>query len=163
MSANGYFIIAVTGRASSLPTSNVFHVDFFFFFFFWMNLCILWKCRVVPPCQYSWRHDVMTSYDMTKWTCTGEPIWKSENHVFQPSYLDYWPMTLTFKPIRGIIKVNLFTKFWVYASNSSAVTVLNYRWTDRLDRFYTLDRWRRREKCHVWSITSYSPASHSGM
>ncbi len=63
--------------------------------------------------------------------------------LFQPSDLDFWPMT--FKIIQGIIKVNPSTKFWVHASNGSAVRVLNYRRTDRQDRFYTLDLWHGRE------------------
>ncbi len=33
----------------------------------------------------------LTSHDMTKWTCKGQPIWKSEKHIFQTSALDLWP------------------------------------------------------------------------
>ena len=68
----------------------------------WKRLSVDGPLASCPPCQYycqkTWHHamttyDVVTlhhttSYDMTKWTCTGQPIWKSENHIFQPSDLD---------------------------------------------------------------------------
>ena len=77
----------------------------------------------------SWRH--MTSCDMTKWTCTGLPIWKS---VFQTSDLDLWPLTLTIELSWDFIKVNHGTKIQNRRSNGSAVRVLTnwqtHRWMD---------------------------------
>ena len=72
------------------------------------------RCHAVT----SWRYT--TSYDMTKWTCPGQPIWKAENHVFQPRDLDLWPMTMTFKLIQYIVKVNPSTEFCVRTFNRSA-------------------------------------------
>ena len=140
--------------------------------------------KVVKGCQYValWRHmtswhcavtsgDVttllhMTSYYMTKRTCTDQPIWKSENHVFQPSDLDLWPMTLTFELIRDIVKVNPSTKSGVCTFNGSAGKALTdehtdtqkHRHTDRRDRFHTLDRWRGREWSWVatWASNQFN-------
>ena len=88
-----------------------------------------WPSRVVPslsiflPKDIKWHHDVTPwrhNYDMTKWTCTGQSIWISENHIFQSSELELWAMTLSFKPIQDVVKVNLSTTFWVRTSNDSA-------------------------------------------
>ena len=71
----------------------------------------------------------MTSYYLTKWTCTDQPISKSENHVFQTSDLDLWPMTLTFELIWDIVKVNPSTKFGIRTFNGSAGRALTDRQT----------------------------------
>ncbi len=67
--------------------------------------------RDVTWCHYItlWCH-IMTPYNMTKWTCTVNPLENPKKHIFQPSNLDLWPMTLTFKLIQNIVKVNLSTK-----------------------------------------------------
>ena len=102
-------------------------------------------CDVMALCRDVMTLHHMISYDMTKWTCPGQPIWKSENYVFQPSDLDLSPITLTFKLIRDIVKVNFSIKFWVCTFNGSAGRALIDTHTHRRDRFHTLDRWSRRE------------------
>ncbi len=70
-------------------------------------------------------------------------------------------MTLTFKLIRDIIKVNPSTKFWVRMSNSSTVRALTDRHSHGRDRFHTLTRkgkkdgtrnnWGHWFTCKYWS------------
>ena len=82
---------------------------------------------VVPSLSVLLSKDVKWSHDATLWCHT----WQSEpaqvnlsenpkNRVFQPSDLDLWPLTLTFKLIRDIVKVNPSIKFWVRTFNGSA-------------------------------------------
>ncbi len=63
-----------------------------------------------------------------------------------------WPMTLTVKLVRDFIKVNPCTNFGTNMSNCLAVRLLTNwqtggkteRHTETRDRFYYLNRWRRR-------------------
>ena len=91
------------------------------------------------PCQYSCQQYVMTCREVTwrhrTWQSVPVQANPSENHVFQRSNLDLWPMTLTFQLIRDMVKVNLSTKFWVRMSNGSAGRALTNRHTHRrMDR-----------------------------
>ncbi len=52
---------------------------------------VTWRQDVMPSYDVTWRQDVTPSYVMTKWTCTGQAIWRSGNYVFQSSDLDLWP------------------------------------------------------------------------
>ncbi len=56
--------------------------------YYWLKTSndIAWCLDVMP-----WHHMTpahMAPYDMTKWICTGQPIWNSKNHIFQPGDLD---------------------------------------------------------------------------
>ena len=62
-----------------------------------------WRRDNVPSRQVTWYQ--MAPYVMTKWIYIDQSIRSSENHVFQLGDLDLWPMNLTFKPSRDIIKV----------------------------------------------------------
>ncbi len=72
-----------------------------------------WRDVTLLPKDIKWRDIMkllhMTSYWMTKRTCTDQPIWKSENHVFQPSDLDLWPWPSNLSEIlsRSIPPLNL--------------------------------------------------------
>ena len=82
-----------------------------------------------PPCQYSCPElSQLTSYIFTKWICaiyTGHTIKKSKISFFNMA------LTLTFKLIQDLIKVNVPTNFQVGMSNRSTVRALNNRQTDR--------------------------------
>ncbi len=68
---------------------------------------------------------ILNAYSvLTKWIYTCQPVWNSENHIFQPGDLDLWPITLAIQLVRDVIKVNPDTKFLVPTSSGSAVRVL---------------------------------------
>ena len=68
-----------------------------------------------------------------------------------------WPMT--FKFMWDTVNVTAFTKFQIRISDGSAVRALiegqTHRWTDRRDRFYTLEHWHGREKLHDFPDFSF--------
>ena len=108
---------------------------------------VTWRFDVV-----AWRHVTLWSHGMTSddvMTEYTKKLRKSRFSIWWP-----WPLALTFKLIRDIIKVNASTKFWVSTSNGSAVSALTYRQTHihTRDRFHTLDHWREREKYGIYSV-----------
>ncbi len=127
-----------------------------------------------------WRHgvtscDVMTlhhmmSYDMTKWTCPGQPIWKSENHVFQPSdrtlTFDLWPSNFS-KILSRLIPTPNFesVRSMVQPGERWQTDRQTHTHIPRRNRFHILDRWRGREwKKNQWSFfytsTVYPKSMH---
>ncbi len=86
---------------------------------------------------------------------------KLQNYIFQQDDLDLWPMALTIKLARDVIKVNLCAKFCDCTSISSAVRVFTNwhadRQTDRQTdrhlywqlRFYNIDRWQGEVKIMI--------------
>ncbi len=86
-----------------------------------------------PPCQYScpkMSNDVMLWRRMT-WQRETAQVKPSENHIFQPSDLDFWPANTYERFLRSTPLPNFFL-FWVHTSNinSSGGRALIVRHTD---------------------------------
>ena len=108
----------------------------------WRHMMTKWH-HIVTSRDVMTLHHIM-SYDKVNlpW---GQPIWKSENHIFQPSDLDLWPWPSDLYEIlsRSIPPPNFES---VCSTVQTGEFWQTHRHTHRQDGFHTLDRWRGREK-----------------
>ena len=125
-----------------------------------INTCSTSKLKqlcdvMMSCCDVPWRHDIITSYDVTLWAnvlhWSNGQIGKlikymcqtSDNHVFNllPLTFDLWPWPSNSFEIWSI-NFNPHTKFCTCMSNDLPLRVLTDKHRDTGDRFYYLDRWR---------------------
>ncbi len=97
-----------------------------------MSRDVVTSCRDILCHHISWQN---------------ESIQVNQSETPKSHFTTWLPWHLTYDLGLDIIRVNPYTKFWVRTSTvQPRESWQMHTQTDRRDRFYTLDRWRRREK-----------------
>ena len=107
------------------------------------NLKKTLKCCCASRVPILTSHDVISLHDIIYDSRTSQRI-PYRNMMCLKWRFSGWPMTLTMKPVRDIIKVNPCTKFCDRTLNGSAVRALTDTQIHRRLCFYNLDSWRGR-------------------
>ncbi len=75
------------------------------------------------------KRNLTSHYNVTWLHMTLQLKWNFQNHVFQPSDLDIWPITRPLIILWDNVRVNFCAKYWIHTSIGSSVKALTNRWT----------------------------------